>query len=157
MATDDSAGSRLSDAQAIAVNPPDFAPPRDQPLRIFLVEDSNSVRDRLTELLNVPGEYEVVGHAENEAESVAELLRRPVVDVAIVDLNLRKGSGLGVIASVRARYPHSPPLIVVLTNYAFPEYEVASRARGADFFFDKSTQFGAVKALLAEMRARRLS
>jgi DNA-binding response OmpR family regulator len=79
-------------------------------------------------------------------------VRRERVDVAIVDLNLAQGSGFGVIASMRALYPHPPPTIIVLTNYAFPEYEVACRARGADYFFDK-TQFGAVRTLLADLRA----
>ena len=81
-------------------------------------------------------------------------MRNGSVDVAIVDLNLKGGSGFGVIESMRAQNPKAPPTIVVLTNYAFPEYEVACRQRGADFFFDKSTQFGAVKQLLSVLRER---
>jgi CheY-like chemotaxis protein len=120
-------------------------------LRIFLVEDSKAVRERLSELLTVPGESEVIGSAEGEADCIAQM-RNDRVDVAIVDLNLAQGSGFGVIASMRALYPHPPPTIIVLTNYAFPEYEAACRARGADYFFDK-TQFGAVRKLLADLRA----
>ena len=41
----------------------------------------------------------------------------------------------------------------MLTNYAFPDYEFACRRYGADFFFDKSRQFGAVKTLLSDLRA----
>lgn len=121
------------------------------PLRVFLVEDSVSVRERLMDFLEQPGEVEIVGYAETEAASVARL-QQERVDVAIVDLNLKAGSGFGVISALRAQYPSAPPTIVVLTNYAFPEYEVACRERGADFFFDKSTQFGSVKALLSELR-----
>jgi two-component system, OmpR family, response regulator len=121
------------------------------PLRVFLVEDSVSVRERLMDFLVEPGEVEIVGYAETEAASVARL-QQERVDVAIVDLNLKAGSGFGVITALRAQYPTAPPIIVVLTNYAFPEYEVACRERGADFFFDKSTQFGSVKALLADLR-----
>ena len=121
-------------------------------LSVFLVEDSKAVCERLTELLTVPNESEVIGYADNEVDAV-EWLRGHEVDVAIVDLKLRKGSGFGVISALRALHPHPPPTIIVLTNYAFPEYEVASRARGADFFFDKSTQFSAVKTLLSDLRA----
>ena len=74
------------------------------------------------------------------------------VDVASVDLNLKEGTGIGVIESVRAVHASAPPTIIVLTNYAFPEFEVACRERGADYFFDKSTQFGAVKLLLHSIR-----
>lgn len=126
---------------------------RHAPLTVFLVEDSASVRERLTDFLSDPGEVEIVGYAESEASAV-EWLRREPVDVAIVDLNLKAGSGFGVIAALRAAHPAPPPVIVVLTNYAFPEYEIACRERGADFFFDKSTQFGSVKALLDDLHSR---
>jgi len=120
-------------------------------LSVFLVEDSKAVCERLAELLTVPNESEVIGYADNEGDAV-EWLRGHDVDVAIVDLKLRKGSGFGVISALRALHPHPPPTIIVLTNYAFPEYEVASRARGADFFFDKSTQFSGLNRLLADLR-----
>ncbi|MDQ6620088.1 MAG: response regulator [Pseudomonadota bacterium] len=127
------------------------AAPAKPTLKVFLVEDSVSVRERLIDFLAEPGAVEIVGFAETEAASVAQLaLQR--VDVAIVDLNLKAGSGFGVISALRGKYPVAPPTIVVLTNYAFPEYEVACRERGADFFFDKSTQFGSVKTLLSELR-----
>jgi hypothetical protein len=48
-------------------------------------------------------------------------------------------------------------VIAVLTNYAFPEFETACRQRGAHYFFDKITQFGALKVLLdaiCQSRAR---
>ena len=120
-------------------------------LRVFLVEDSASIRDRLGDFLSEPGKVEMIGYAATEADAVRQLLTQPV-DVAIVDLNLKEGTGIGVIESVRAVNAKAPPTIVVLTNYAFPEFEVACRERGADYFFDKSTQFGAVKSLLQSIR-----
>ena len=120
-------------------------------LRVFLVEDSPSVRDRLSDFLTEPGEIEMIGFATTEADAVRQLLAQSV-DVAIVDLNLKEGTGIGVIESVRALHAKAPPTIIVLTNYAFPEFETACRERGADYFFDKSTQFGAVKVLLQSIR-----
>lgn len=138
---------------ALPATETDVASPAAAPLRIFLVEDSELLRQRLVELLEAPGEVEIVGFADTEAGSVHSL-SRDRVDVAIVDLNLRSGSGFGVIKALRAQYPGPPPVIIVLTNYAFPDYEYACRSYGADFFFDKSRQFGAVKSLLADLRAR---
>ncbi len=120
-------------------------------LRVFLVEDSASVRERLDDFLSEPGKVEMIGFAATEADAVREL-RALRVDVAIVDLNLREGTGLGVIESIRALHATAPPTIIVLTNYAFPEFEAACLERGADYFFDKSTQFGAVKVLLHSIR-----
>ncbi len=122
-----------------------------RPLRVYLVEDAPTFRDRLFDFLAEPGEVEMIGFAETEADAMRELRSQPP-DVVIVDLHLKAGSGIGVIESVRALRPTPPPTIVVLTNYAFPEFEAACRARGANYFFDKSSQFGAVKALLRSMR-----
>ena len=124
------------------------------PLRVFLVEDSPSVRDRLIDFLSDPGRVDVIGFADTEIEAVRQLWAEPI-DVAIVDLNLREGTGMGVIESLRARKSVPVPTIVVLTNYAFPEFEVACRERGADYFFDKSTQFGALKVLLQSIQRNR--
>ena len=120
-------------------------------LRVFLVEDSVSLRERLGDFLSEPGKIEMIGFAATESDAVRELLAQPV-DVAIVDLNLKEGTGLGVIESIRAQHAKAPPTIIVLTNYAFPEFEAACLERGADYFFDKSTQFGAVKVLLQSIR-----
>jgi DNA-binding NarL/FixJ family response regulator len=124
------------------------------PLRVFLVEDSPSVRDRLIDFLAEPGKVDVIGFADTETEAVRQLWAEPF-DVAIVDLNLREGTGMGVIESLRALQSVPRPTVVVLTNYAFPEFEVACRERGADYFFDKSTQFGALKVLLQSIQRKR--
>ncbi len=129
----------------------------DTPLRVFLVEDSPSVRDRLIDFLAEPGKVDVIGFADTETEAVRQLGNEPV-DVAIVDLNLREGTGMGVIESLRGQAGESSegrPTVVVLTNYAFPEFEIACRERGADYFFDKSTQFGALKVLLHSIQRER--
>jgi DNA-binding NarL/FixJ family response regulator len=123
-------------------------------LRVFLVEDSPSVRDRLNDFLAEPGKVEMIGFAATEADAVRELEAQHV-DVAIVDLHLKEGTGIGVIESVRAMHAQPPPTIIVLTNYAFPEFEVACRERGADYFFDKSTQFSDVKLLLQSLQRSR--
>jgi DNA-binding NarL/FixJ family response regulator len=112
------------------------------------------VRDRLIDFLAEPGRVDVIGFADTETEAVRQLWSEPV-DVAIVDLNLREGTGMGVIESLRALQSVPRPTVVVLTNYAFPEFEVACRERGADYFFDKSTQFGALKVLLQSIQRQR--
>jgi DNA-binding NarL/FixJ family response regulator len=120
-------------------------------LRVFLVEDAVTFRERLADYLEEPGRIEMVGYADTE-DAAIQYLRAEHPDVVIVDLHLKTGNGIGVIAAVRSVAPQPPPTIVVLTNYAFPEFELACRTRGADYFFDKSTQFGAVKALLESLR-----
>jgi len=62
------------------------------PLRVFLVEDSATIRDRLIETISSLGNIEVVGHAETEAAAIAALQAEPC-DAVVLDLQLREGLG----------------------------------------------------------------
>ena len=87
------------------------------PLRVVLIEDSPILRDMLRELLGELEGMQVVTDADDEAGALAELERHRA-DLAIVDLELRAGSGLGVLDRLHAeaaRYGH--PRAVVLSNY----------------------------------------
>ena len=94
----------------------------------------------------------MIGYADTEADAVRELRRCPSTLRSSTSIS-RKAPGFGVIESIRSLHAKAPPTIIVLTNYAFPEFETACLERGADYFFDKSTQFGAVKVLLQSIRA----
>ena len=122
------------------------------PLRVYLVEDSAHVRDLLLDFLHVPGEVEIVGYSDNETESVADILARPV-DAVIVDLKLREGSGMAVIERVRKAHLSSPPKIIVFTNHPFPEIKRRAMQLGADYFFDKSADYDSVRSTLQALRA----
>ena len=122
-----------------------------RPIRVFLVEDSAHVRDLLLDFLHVPGELEIVGYADNEAESVAALIANPA-DAVIVDLKLREGSGMGVIEKLRKAHLSPEPKIIVFTNHPFPEIKKHALKMGADYFFDKSADYESVRTALQAMR-----
>ena len=123
-----------------------------RPVRVYLVEDSPQVRDLLLDFLNVANEVEIVGTADNELESVAAILADPV-DVVIVDLNLREGSGMGVIAKLRRARMKQQPKIIVFSNHNFNAIRQRAMNLGADHFFDKSTEFEAMRAEIYAVRA----
>ncbi|MEP7155912.1 MAG: response regulator [Betaproteobacteria bacterium] len=122
------------------------------PLRVYLVEDSAHVRDLLLDFLHVPGEVEIVGYADNETESVADMLARPV-DAIIVDLKLREGSGMSVIEKLRKANLNPQPKIIVFTNHPFPEIKRRAMQLGADYFFDKSADYDSVRSTLQKLRS----
>ncbi len=119
-------------------------------LRVFLVEDSPHVRDLLLDFLNTPGEVEIVGFADNENESVAAILADPV-DAVIVDLNLREGSGMGVIKQLRGAALDPQPNLIVLTNHPFPAIRQRAMQLGANYFFDKSADYASLEATLQSL------
>ena len=119
-------------------------------LRVVIVEDSAIIRARLAEsLLEIPN-VEIVGQVETEGDALA-VLRQQRWDVAVLDLQLKTGTGLGVLKSLGSALRPPNAKIIVFTNYAFPQYRDRSMALGADFFFDKSREFHRVREVLARM------
>jgi DNA-binding NarL/FixJ family response regulator len=116
------------------------------PMRVLLVEDSPYIRERLVDLLAEPGRIEIIGNADNEQAAVA-LIRNAPWDVLVLDLQLKRGTGLGVLRSL-ASARRAGTKVIVLTNYAFPQYREKSFALGADYFFDKAREYHRVRDVL---------
>jgi len=124
------------------------AQPDPRELRILLIEDSRPIKERLANLLTVPGQMRIAGSAATEKEAI-EQIDAAEFDVLIVDVELREGSGIGAIRRGREHYPAArQPLIIVLTNYPLPAVRSHCFRAGADHFLDKMRQFQDVKALI---------
>lgn len=108
-------------------------------LRTYLVEDSPAIRENLVATLEEMVPLKVVGTAEDEATAVA-WMREPghECDLAIVDIFLKRGSGLGVLKAVRGTGRDFK--LVVLSNYATPDMRRMCLELGADEVFDKSNE-----------------
>jgi DNA-binding NarL/FixJ family response regulator len=107
--------------------------------KTYLVEDNAVIRENLVGFLEDIADATVVAHASGEAEAVDWLrTHRDSWDVAIVDLFLNQGNGLGVVSACRERSRHQK--VVVLSNYATPDMRARTKALGADAFFDKSAE-----------------
>ena len=109
------------------------------PLKAFIVEDSPVIRENLIATLEEMVSLQVVGTAEDEANAVAWLNDgNNVCDLVIVDIFIKRGSGLGVLQKAH----HQPPTRkhVVLSNYATPDMRRRCLELGADKVFDKSNE-----------------
>ena len=107
-------------------------------MKVLLVEDSQTVSQRLRDLL---GEIESVQvlEAEGHAERAIHKYEQAKPDAVILDLSLQAGSGFDVLRHVKA--DPQPPVVIILTNYPFEQYRAKGEKLGADYFFDKSTEF----------------
>lgn len=112
-------------------------------LRTYIVEDNATIRENLIGTLEELAEVEAVGVAETEDEGKEWLANHPEQwDLAIVDLFLRQGSGLGILAACRTRGPRQK--MVVLSNYATPDVRMRCAQLGVDAVFDKSNEIDAL-------------
>lgn len=118
-------------------------------LPIYIVEDSKVIRDNLIATIEELAPVRVVGFAEDEDTAVKWLTDgHHAVDLVIVDIFLKKGSGLGVLRAVQ----HLAGLrsVVVLSNYATADIRRKCLELGADGVFDKSTE---IDGLIAHCEA----
>ena len=108
-------------------------------LKTYIVEDNATIRENLIGTLEELAAIESVGVADTEDEGKQWLMSASAQwDIAIVDLFLRQGSGLGVLAGCRNRLPHQR--MVVLSNYATPDVRMRCAQLGVDAVFDKSNE-----------------
>ncbi|MEJ7929218.1 response regulator [Ramlibacter sp. AN1015] len=112
-------------------------------LRAFIVEDSPTIRDNLIETLQELAHVEAVGVAETERDGACWLTAHGGDwDMAIVDLYLREGNGLNIVAACRSR--RNGQKLVVLSNHASRDIRQRCAQLGADAVFDKSTEIDAL-------------
>ena len=117
------------------------------PLKTYIVEDSQVIRENLIGTLEELVPVEVVGTAEDEATAV-QWLNRPGnhFDLMIVDIFLKGGSGLGVLRAAHGlpRAPGAHHKLVVLSNFATQDMRRKCVELGADRVFDKSNEIDAL-------------
>lgn len=124
-------------------------------LGVLIVEDLPRVQSLLFELIHEPGHLEVLAITDTESDAI-EQFEALAPDAVIVDLSLRQGSGLGVIAALRRGQHARRPLLIVLTNHAMSALKAACMGAGADHYLDKSRDFHKVRPLLERARVEML-
>lgn len=104
-------------------------------VRVFLVEDMQQVQGILADLLASLGDFRLVQAAATEAEAKLWLEEHPDEwDLAVVDLVLDQGSGMGVIPKAAG----SSGRVVVFSDYASNGIRKHCLRLGADAVFLKS-------------------
>lgn len=118
----------------------------------YLAEDNATVLANLIEALQEIADVKVTGFGSTQAEASRWLtLHDGEWHLAIVDLFLEEGSGLGILAGCRNREPYQK--VVVLSNYATPEIRKRAAVLGADAVFDKSSELDDLFAYCIEQTA----
>jgi DNA-binding NarL/FixJ family response regulator len=105
---------------------------------VFIVDDSTVVRDRLAQMISgIPG-LDLVGQADIAFEAI-EGLRRLRPTCAVLDISMPGGSGIHILETIKREQPSLS--VIMLTNFAQDQYRQKCLQLGADYFFDKTTQF----------------
>jgi DNA-binding NarL/FixJ family response regulator len=119
---------------------------------IFVVEDSALVRERLLEMLDTLPDAQVVGVATRADEAIQDILAGHP-DIVLLDVRLEQGSGFDVLRAVHEMAPDVD--VYMLSSFATDPYRQLALRLGARGYFDKSTEFGRVREVLAARAATR--
>lgn len=115
--------------------------------KVFLVEDSPLVLERLAALLGAVPNTRIVGHAAGAEEAVRAILAAKP-DVVVLDLKLAQGTGFDVLIELHDKAPGID--LYMLSNFSSEPYRRQAERLGALGFFDKSIEFEHVRDAIAQ-------
>ncbi len=121
-------------------------------MKVLIVDDSEIVRERLKAMIAELPEIETISQAKDSLEAMRSF-QTLEPDVVILDIEMPGGSGIEVLQKLKAG--KESPLVIVLTNESYPQYRRKCMDAGADFFFDKSTEFDKVFETLEKLSQNR--
>ncbi|WP_293778987.1 response regulator [uncultured Oxalicibacterium sp.] len=125
----------------------------DHPLRVFLVEDSLEIRDLMVENMAMIEGLTVAGMAESEDEALSRL-QADTFDILIVDIQLKKGNGINLLRNIADNTKFAAALKIICSNNASEVFRRVGRQYGVNHFYDKTSEFPQLFALLQETAAR---
>lgn len=115
-------------------------------MTVFIADDSAIMRERLASMVaELPAGPHLIGQA-SDAPGAAEAIQRAKPDVVVLDIHMPGGSGIDVLRTVRKATPAA--IVLMLTNDSYPQFRKRCLEAGADYFFDKSAEFGKVAEVL---------
>lgn len=117
-------------------------------MKVLIVDDSELVRERLKDMLSETTEVESVSQAKDLLEAIISF-HKLNPEVVILDIRMPGGSGIDMLQKLKKS--KQAPVVIVLTNYPYPQYRRRCIETGADFFFDKSTEFDKIPEVLKQL------
>ena len=117
-------------------------------MKVFIVDDSALVRERIIAMISEHPGIEITGQAENALEGINSILKQKP-DVVILDIRMPGGNGIEVLRNIKKN--NYAPTVIILTNYPYPQYRKKCIEAGADYFFDKSTEFNKIIEVLKKL------
>ena len=117
-------------------------------IKVFIADDSIVLRERLLEMLReIPG-VEILGCAGDGLHAINSIRGlRP--DAVVLDIQMPCGNGLDVLKNIK--HGGHGPIAIVFTNFPYPQYQKRAFEHGADYFFDKTTEFEKLQELFGQL------
>jgi DNA-binding NarL/FixJ family response regulator len=118
-------------------------------LTVYIVDDSEVMRERIAESVADIADIEIVGQNGDPFEAL-DTIRNLHPDVVILDIRLPGRSGIDVLKDIKKE--SRAPIVIMITNYPYRQYRQGSMAAGADYFFSKINEFDMIRETLSGIK-----
>ncbi|AFY33867.1 chemotaxis response regulator protein-glutamate methylesterase [Calothrix sp. PCC 7507] len=121
-------------------------------IRILVVDDAVVVRSRISKILSIDPELEVVGVAANGRIALAKI---PQVnpDVVILDIEMPEMDGLQTLSAIRQIYPHLPVIMFSTSTRTGAIATLEALSLGASDYATKPSNLGSVEDINQHIQA----
>lgn len=117
-------------------------------MKVLVVDDSALLRERLVSMISeLPG-VTTIGQAQDASQAL-DKVQKLNPDVVILDIRLSEGNGIEILQHLKKE--KAAPVTIMFTNYPYPQYRKKCEETGADFFFDKTTEFHKITDVLKKV------
>lgn len=116
-----------------------------EPIRVYLVDDHPLVREWLTNLLRMESDIAVIGEADDQASALRDI-ENLTPDVAVLDLSLKRGSGLELIKALQQRAAGTRVLVLSM-HEQISDVERAMRAGARGYVMKRESTSQIVSAI----------
>ena len=117
-------------------------------LRVLIVDDSLLLLERLACHLGKIDGVTIAGKA-SDVRGGIDTFHRLGPDVVVLDLQLPDGTGIDVLEQIKRDRPST--VVMILTNYPLSPLRKKCTDAGAEYFFDKTCEFGRVSEALKDI------
>jgi DNA-binding NarL/FixJ family response regulator len=121
-------------------------------IRVLLVDESITARQRLRRLLEDSGFVNVVGETQSCADALM-LFAQHQPDAVVMDMNLADGAGCDLLREFKRLRPACT--VIVLTGYVTTLFEATCYDLGADFFLKKPTDIDRIPRVIVQAVLKR--
>ncbi len=119
-------------------------------MSILIVDSSKSFRENLIRYLELQNMFEEVYEVDT-ARLAKKIMKIKIIDIILFDIQLSGESGLELV-SISKLMPHKP-ILVICSNYKYPQYKRIYEEMSINYFFDKYSELTELKVFIKRLVA----
>jgi len=127
-----------------------FTLTKSKPLKLFIVDDSDILRNNLADILSEIDGTEIIGEADDGINAIAGILEASP-DLVILDIRMPGADGFEVLQETKKSLPDTK--VIMFSNHSYSLYRQKSIDLGADYFFEKSGEINELLSTVEKLAA----